>query len=319
MWQLNKNQDGTRKRISIVIPVFNNSGSLDELSARLIEVTRQINDFEFEIIFVDDGSSDDSFLKLCEIKNSLLNKEVMKIIKLNRNYGQMAAILAGWQEMSGVAAVVISADLQDAPEEIIKLIGASQDGCELVIATREFRRDAKMLQFSSKVAYYFIRKKYPKYPKGGFDFYYLTHNLVKELLKLKGSNRYLQPEIISLGFDMRFVQTTREARRHGKSGYNFSKRLDFLITALIDMSPRISRSLATLGFIGIALSFVLSLTAIYNRLIGEIAFSGFTTLFCFISFFSGIQVLSLSIISEYVWRIYDSNRQRPTYIVTGTY
>ncbi len=316
---MNKNQDRPRKRISIVVPVFNNYASLDELSARLIQVVKQINDLEFEIIFVDDGSSDDSFLKLCEIKNSLLNKEVMKILKFNRNYGQMAAILAGWQEMSGVAAVVISADLQDAPEEIIKLIGAYKDGFELVIATREFRHDAKMLQFTSKIAYYFIRKKYPKYPKGGFDFYFLTGNLVKEILKLKGSNRYLQPEIISLGYDMRFVQTTREARRHGKSGYNFSKRLDFLITALIDMSPRISRSLATLGFIGIALSFVLSLTAIYNRIIGEIAFSGFTTLFCLISFFSGIQVLSLSIISEYVWRIYDSNRHRPTYIITESY
>jgi dolichol-phosphate mannosyltransferase len=316
---LKRNEILQPKTISIVVPVFNNSGSLAELSARLIEVTERINDYIFEIIFVDDGSTDKSFQELCGIKDLLVNKKVMKIIKLNRNYGQMAAILAGWQAMSGVASVVISADLQDAPEEIIKLIEASQDGCELVIATREFRRDAPMLQLTSKVAYYFIRKKYPKYPKGGFDFYFLSYNLVREILKLKGSNRYLQPEIISLGYNMEFVQTTREARRHGKSGYNFSKRLDFLITALIDISPRISRLLATLGFIGIALSFILSLSAIYNRLVGEIAFSGFTTLFCFISFFSGIQVLSLSVINEYVWRIYDSNRQRATFIVASTY
>lgn len=312
-------EDSALKTISIVVPVFNNSGSLVELTARLIEVTEYINGYKFELIFVDDGSTDESFIELCKIKDSLVSKEVMKVIKFNRNYGQMAAILAGWQAMSGAASVVISADLQDAPEEIVKLIEASQDGCELVIATREFRRDARMLQFTSKIAYYFIRKKYPKYPKGGFDFYYLSSNLVKEIQKLKGSNRYLQPEIISLGYPMAFIQTTREARKHGKSGYNFSKRLDFLITALIDISPRISRLLATLGFIGIALSFILSLTAIYNRLVGEIAFSGFTTLFCFISFFSGIQVLSLSIISEYVWRIYDSNRQRATFIVTATY
>ena len=316
---MKKYENSPSKVISIVVPVFNNSGSLAELTARLIEVTKCINEYKFEIIFVEDGSTDDSFRELCRIKDFLVDKEIMKIIKFNRNYGQMAAILAGWQAMSGVASVVISADLQDAPEEIIKLIEASQEGCELVIATREFRRDARMLQFTSNVAYYFIRKKYPKYPKGGFDFYFLSNKLIKEILKLKGSNRYLQPEIISLGYEMEFVQTTREARRHGKSGYNFSKRLDFLITALIDISPRISRWLATLGFIGIALSFALSLSAIYNRLVGEIAFSGFTTLFCFISFFSGIQVLSLSIISEYVWRIYDSNRQRATFIVASTY
>ncbi len=302
-----------------MVPVFNNSGSLVELTTRLTEVIEHIKDYKFEVIFVDDGSTDESFQELCTIKDSLVNKEVMKVIKFNRNYGQMAAILAGWQEMSGVASVVISADLQDAPEEIVKLIEASQDGFELVIATREFRRDARMLQFTSKVAYYFIRKKYPNYPKGGFDFYYLSHNLVKEIQKLKGGNRYLQPEIISLGYKMAFIQTTREARRHGKSGYNFSKRLDFLITALVDISPRIPRLLATLGFIGIGLSFILSLAAIYNRLVGQIAFSGFTTLFCLISFFSGIQVLSLSIISEYVWRIYDSSRQRATFIVAATY
>jgi len=312
-------EDSPLKTISIVVPVFNNSGSLVELTARLIKVTECINGYKFELIFVDDGSTDESFIELCKIKDLLVSKEVMKVIKLNRNYGQMAAILAGWQAMSGAASVVISADLQDAPEEIVKLIEASRDGYELVIATREFRRDARMLQLTSKVAYYFIRKKYPKYPKGGFDFYFLSSNLVKEIQKLKGSNRYLQPEIISLGYPMAFIQTTREARKHGTSGYNFSKRLDFLITALIDISPRISRLLATLGFIGIALSFILSLTAIYNRLVGEIAFSGFTTLFCFISFFSGIQVLSLSIISEYVWRIYDSNRQRATFIVAATY
>jgi glycosyltransferase involved in cell wall biosynthesis len=304
-----------KKMISIVVPVFNNSASLEELVTRILDSLKFENSYGFELIFVDDGSRDDSWQRLLAIKRGSRKDFNIRILKLSRNFGQMAAILAGLQVMSGDGAVIMSADLQDPPERIPSFLREIESGATFVIATRKTRRDALSARLTSKIAYFFIRRKYQNFPRGGFDFFFISREISNQLLRLKGRYRYIQPELMSFGFTPHYIESIREGRRHGKSQHSFSKRFDFFLTAMLDFSPIFLRRLSLLGFIGMMVGLILSFIAIYQRIFGQVPFSGFTTVFCLIVFLGGLQLTTLSIIGEYVWRIFDTSREKPYYIV----
>jgi dolichol-phosphate mannosyltransferase len=304
-----------KKLVSIVVPVYNNIESLDELIQRIVTITNIESRYEFELILVDDGSLDHSWGKMLELKENFQFQLSIRSVKLTRNFGQMAAILAGLQTMSGVGTVVMSADLQDPPERISDFLRKVEDGSSFVIAIRKTRADPLSVRLTSKIAYFLIRRKYGSFPKGGFDFFYISKDISSRLLMLNGRYRYIQPEIISMGFKPDYIESVREARRHGKSQHSFSKRLDFFLTAMLDFSPIFLRKLSLLGILGMSVGILLSLIAVYQRIFGQVPFSGFTTIFCLIVFLGGLQIATLSIIGEYVWRIFDASRCKPYYVI----
>lgn len=304
-----------KRLITIIIPVFNNSDSLTELSQRILCLSRIENSFEFEIIFVDDGSSDESWTTLMAIKSSQEFKLKSKLVKLVKNYGQMAAILAGMQNMSGEGAVILSADLQDAPEQVSDFLRNIESGASFIIAERTVRLDSLSTRLISNAAYFFIRKKYSNFPKGGFDFYYVSKEICSQLLKFKGRYRYLQPELMSLGYKPVYVESVRNIRKYGESQHSISKRIDYFLTAMLDFSPMFLRRLSLFGFIGMLIAITLTGIAIYKRIFGQVPFSGFTTMFLLIVFVSSLQIAILSIIGEYVWRTFDSSRSKPYFVV----
>ena len=304
-----------KKLISVIVPVFNNSESLDELFERILKTSKSEKSYGFEIIFVDDGSKDDSFSKLLNFRKRSEPELNVRVVKLTRNFGQMAAILAGLQGMSGDGAVIMSADLQDPPERIPNFLREIESGASFVIALRKTRLDAFRTQITSKVAYFFIRRKYENFPKGGFDFFYISREISNQLLQLRGRYRYIQPELMSFGFKPNYIESVRDIRKHGKSQHSFSKRIDFFLTAMLDFSPIFLRRVSLIGFAGMSVGFLLSIIAIYQRIFGHVPFSGFTTIFCLIVFLGGLQLTALSIIGEYVWRIFDASRNKPFYIV----
>lgn len=300
----------TKPIIDLIIPVFNNEGTLPEIVERVSEVQTLIPNYDIQIIFVDDGSKDNSLDVLRKLKNQYKRKLCIHIAILSKNVGQTLAILTGMQLAKGSALIVMSADLQDDPKTIIEFVREYETGNEVVIGIRKIREDSFLVRTLSAFAYFIIRIKLPSYPKKGFDFYLLDSKVTSVLLRRRLSRyRYLQVEILSSGYNIGHVNYVRRKRTIGKSMNKFSSKFRFFSIAMLDSSPLLIRTTFALGCAFVFVSFCLGVAAIMNYFNGNSLFPGFVTLFILILFSSGINILLLGIIGEYVWRIYSSSRE----------
>lgn len=304
--------------ISIVIPVFNNADSLEELIYRLYDATKKSNFANFELIFVNDGSKDKSLEVISKLTHFLSKADFnIRIIDLTRNFGQLAALMAGYASAKGDYIISMSADLQDPPEFVIKLLSAISPNKkqDLVIGTRENRSDPIVTKLTSKIAYRFLEKRHTGFPKGGFDYFLMSRRVMKEILNMKGRFRFFQGELMSLGFEFKEYPYFRESRKSGKSGYTFSDRLDVFFTSMIDSSYRIIQFSVKVGFLMVITGLVFFILTALSFLKHKTPFSGFTTLLCSILILGGLQIAIISLVGEYVWRNYDILRNKPMYII----
>jgi dolichol-phosphate mannosyltransferase len=310
---LNKNNADL---VSVIIPVFNNQDSIQELVGRLHNVCNVENRFRFEIIFIDDGSSDQS-VPIIQKQKQLFQKQLdIKLIVLESNYGQIAAILAGLKRAGGKCSFVISADLQDEPEMLPKFLNSYVKGFKVVIGRRKYREDSFAIKISSAIGYKLIRRKIKDYPATGFDVYLIDKEVTSTLLEGNDFRyRYLQTEILSLGYQIDSIDYVRRARKYGKSGHTPRSRLRFLSIALMDNSPLLLRSTFGAGVLLLSISLILVLILIINFLQGNTVFQGFITLFTLILLTASVQTILLGIIGEYVWRQYHSTKKRNSYVV----
>jgi dolichol-phosphate mannosyltransferase len=268
-----------------------------------------------EVIFVVDGSPDASLRILLEKKTSKLLPKESKIIELSRNFGQVPALIAGLETSKGDCSICYSADMQDPPELFLEMFNLFVQKNEIVLAIRASRRDSFFRNFTSRIGYSILRRKVPTIPKGGFDFFLLGSSARNSLLIISGSRRFIQGDILNLGFDPRFIEYNRTAREKGKSAYTFAKRLETFVDAFYDSSDLPIKVTTRLGF-AIAVSGFLS--AIYLLIVyfkGESPFNGFTALVTSILILGGIQLMVLGVIGEYIYRIYDITRNRPKHII----
>jgi len=268
-----------------------------------------------EVIFVVDGSPDASLRILLEKKTSKLLPKESKIIELSRNFGQVPALIAGLETSKGDCSICYSADMQDPPELFLEMFNLFVQKNEIVLAIRASRRDSFFRNFTSRIGYSILRRKVPTIPKGGFDFFLLGRSARNSLLIRSGSRRFIQGDILNLGFDPRFIEYNRTAREKGKSAYTFAKRLETFVDAFYDSSDLPIKVTTRLGF-AIAVSGFLS--AIYLLIVyfkGESPFNGFTALVTSILILGGIQLMVLGVIGEYIYRIYDITRNRPKHII----
>jgi glycosyltransferase involved in cell wall biosynthesis len=268
-----------------------------------------------EVIFVVDGSPDASLRILLEKKTSKLLPKESKIIELSRNFGQVPALIAGLETSKGDCSICYSADMQDPPELFLEMFNLFVQKNEIVLAIRASRRDSFFRNFTSRIGYSILRRKVPTIPKGGFDFFLLGSSARNSLLIRSGSRRFIQGDILNLGFDPRFIEYNRTAREKGKSAYTFAKRLETFVDAFYDSSDLPIKVTTRLGF-AIAVSGFLS--AIYLLIVyfkGESPFNGFTALVTSILILGGIQLMVLGVIGEYIYRIYDITRNRPKHII----
>lgn len=304
------------KKVSVVIPVYCNEKNIPiTYNALIYEINKFIDEYDYEIIFVDDGSEDHSFDELVKVHEQ--NSEHVRIIKLSRNFGQVAAIQAGFEFVSGDAVVVISADLQDPPELIHKFIYEwSSNGYEIVLAVRSNREDGFLVQTFSKV-FYSLMKKYAlqSIPKGGFDYFLISKKVLGVLLRTNEKNSFLQGQILWTGFQPKLIPYTRRKREIGKSKWTLWKKVKYFIDGFMTYTyfpiRFISASgiiISLLGFAYAALIFILKLTA-------NIPIKGWAPIMIIILVLSGFQMLMLGIIGEYLWRNYDETRKRPIFVV----
>ncbi|VGO18270.1 glycosyltransferase family 2 protein [Pontiella sulfatireligans] len=301
---------------SIVVPVYFNEGSLEALYDELDrEVFQALSEFAGEIIFIDDGSGDQSYAVMESLQNN--HPDRIRAIKLSRNFGQINAIWCGLTHARGRATAVISADGQDPPEYLRKMLLENlREGKEVVICTREEREESAWRKFTSSCFYWFMQKLcFSNMPVGGFDFFSLGTKSREALLRNYQSHGFLQGQILRLGFEPLMIQYTRRAREHGRSRWTFARKVTYLLDGIIGYSFLPLRMMALLGILMALAGFVYALVVLFHRLFFGNPLQGWAPLMIVILVMGGVQMVMLGIIGEYLWRTKAQVTAEPPYIV----
>jgi dolichol-phosphate mannosyltransferase len=303
------------KTISIVVPVYYNEGSLPLLYKEFIEVESQLksHDLALQLIFVDDGSGDNSFAELMRIKEQRPDTTVIKLI---RNFGAVQASKTGLSYVTGDCFMLFAADLQDPPSIIVEMATRWQAGNPYVIAVRKERDDPFISRIYAAIYYWLLRNLVvANYPYGGFDMFMLDS---KALAYMRDSAKNINPSLLSywFGYPASVLEYKRRKREHGKSRWSLSKRVKFLIDSLLGFSVLPLRLISLVGLFVSLLSFAYGGLIVFNALaFGVRDVEGFPTLVALITFLLGLIIVMLGIIGEYLWRIFDQLNQRPEVII----
>ena len=301
------------KKISIVIPCYFNEENIFETYQVILNEVFIRKDVEFELVFVDDGSMDQTLSELKKVKE--LDSRI-KIVKLSKNFGEFRAIVAGMSVATGDAVVVISADLQDPPELIPEMITEWLNGNKVVIATRKDREETWLKKALANTYYFFLRKLVIKdYPKFGFDFFMIDRQVVDILTKMGEKNSTIYVQLIWTGFTPKIIEYVRRDREKGKSMWSYAKRINLFIDTFIVFSYKPIRLITSLGIVMSFVGFISSIYFLYEKIFLDINGNGWTSLIVAILVLSGVQLIMLGIIGEYLWRNLDETRKRPLFII----
>ncbi|HRE48846.1 MAG TPA: glycosyltransferase family 2 protein [Aggregatilineales bacterium] len=301
--------------LSIVVPVFHNAPSLPDLYTRFAEIAERNPDDTFEFIFVDDGSKDNSFAVLSDLAAA---DSRTRIVKLSRNFGSNAAILAGLSHARGDAVAAIAADLQDPPELIHEMIGHWREGRKVILAAREGRDDPGLTSIMADIFYGLFRRFAIKtMPQRGFDFFLIDRQLVDHVKAIQENNAYLMGLILWLGFDPLVIYYNRRARekKYGQSMWTLAKKLKYFVDSFVAFSYVPVRAASLIGISLSVLGLLYAVFVIITRMIRGIPVEGWTSLMVVLLIVSGAQMIMIGILGEYLWRNLDETRKRPRFIV----
>lgn len=300
-------------KVSIVIPVYFNEENLQPLYADIKEKLLVRTDIEWEIVMVNDGSKDGSY----QVMSSIAKEDKrIKIYSLSRNFGSHAAILCGLSKCTGDCAVVKAADMQEPTELVLEMIESWKKGNNVVLAVRKGRNEKKSQTLFANMYYWLVRKAaLPNMPKGGFDIYLLDRKVITVLTCLDEKNSALTGQILWSGFRTEKVYYTRLAREVGTSKWTLKKKIRLVSDTLFSFSSLPITLVSAIGVCSCVGALIWAILVLFFKLFGKIVVSGWTTLFIFNLFSFGVIMLTLGILGGYLWRTFDSSRNRPPYIV----
>ncbi len=296
--------------ISICFAVYQNQGSLIPLYERITyELRTYFPHHTYELLFVNDGSKDNSLMELLALRERDRN---VKIISFSRNFGQMAAILAGWENATGDCVINMAADLQDPPEQCTLMIKEWELGSDIVISYRASHVTSASRRLTSKL---FYKLMLPDSPPGGFDFSLLDRKPMNVINSLKEHHRFYQYDILWVGFNVKFIPYDKLERQAGKSQYNFIKRFNNFYSGFLNVSYFPLRLMAVLGFLVAIAGFSYALSVIWAYFVNETPFEGWAPIMILILVIGGVIMLMLGMLGEYVWRILEEVKSRPIYVI----
>lgn len=305
---------------SIIIPVYYNEGSIEKtfniVNEKVISKNKELN---CELIFIDDGSKDNSFNEIAALKEKYT--DLIKVIKFTRNFGQVSAIYAGYQYARGKCLINISADLQDPPELINEMLSYHlKDNYEIVICNRESREDTYFKRKTSDMFYNMIRKlSFPNMPSGGFDFVLISNKVREIILEKKEANPFWQGQLLWGGHRTKFIPYKRSDREIGKSRWTFSKKIKYLIDGVTSYSYFPLRLMSVAGSMVAILGFLYAIVIIFAKIFGNVVPHGWAPIMVVVLVLSGIQMLMIGVVGEYLWRVLDQVRNRHPYIIEKIY
>ena len=303
------------KKVSVVVPIYNEEAVIKELYSRLNKTLQLLIDYEYEIILVDDGSKDYS----CEIMRKIAeNNNRIKVISFSRNFGHQAAVTAGLHYSSGDAVIIIDADLQDPPELIPDMIKKWEEGYDVIYGKRKSREGESPFKLLTAKMFYKTLNALSdiEIPKDTGDFRLVDRKVVDVVNELPEHNKFLRGLFSWVGYKQTPFEYERKKRFAGKTKYPLGKMFKLARDGIISFSNKPLKIVGSMGLISIIVSISLAIYATISYIFNLNDLSaGWTSLMIGITFFSGVQLLSLWILSEYVGRIYDEVKQRPQYIV----
>ena len=298
-------------KISIVIPVYYNEDTLMDLYQDMKEkILGQIG--PYELVFVDDGSGDDSWKIMNEIKDM---DENVRLVKLSRNFGEHAALLAGLSVCTGDCAVTKQADLQEDSTLILEMYESWKKGNKVVLAVRRSRDENAVKVFFANMYYAMVRKFVNKnMPVGGCDCYLVDRQVIEVLERLEEKNSSLTLQVLWVGFKTDMVYFDRKDREKGKSRWTFAKKFKLVMDSMMSFSYVPIRFMTYIGVVFDLFAMILMISVLAEYFTKGVPILGWASLMCVILLSAGLILSMLGVLGEYVWRTLDASRARPPFI-----
>ena len=303
------------KKISVIIPMYYEEEVAEKCYEKVTETLNNIKNYDYEIICINDGSKDRT---LQILENIAKKDEKLKILSFSRNFGHQCAVTAGLKFATGDAIVIIDADLQDPPELIPEMIALWENGNDVIYGKRKSRKGESPFKLLTAKMFYKTLNALSdvEIPKDTGDFRLVDKKVVDTINSLPEHNKFLRGLFSWIGYNQVPLEYERKERYAGKTKYPLRKMLKLASDGIISFSTKPLKIVGCLGILTIVLSIILLIYALISYIfkLNELS-AGWTSLMICITLFSGVQLLSLWIMSEYIGRIYDEAKQRPQYII----
>jgi glycosyltransferase involved in cell wall biosynthesis len=299
--------------LSVVVPMYFEEEVVDECYKKLTSVLED-NQYNYEIVFVNDGSTD----KTPELLKALADRDKrVKVVDFSRNFGHQTAVTCGIDMSKGDAIVIIDADLQDPPEVIKSMVDLWKQGYDVVYGKRAKRKGETWFKLATaKMFYKFLQyMSEVKIPRDTGDFRLIDRKVAEVFKAMPERNRFIRGMIAWIGFNQTFVEYERDERFAGETKYPLKKMLKFAADGIIGFSSKPLKLIANLGVLTVVFSFLIIVYSILSKIFGKNVESGWTSIMLAVTFFGGVQMIAMGILGEYIARIYDESKNRPLYIV----
>lgn len=304
------------KSISVIIPCYLEEEVIKISYERITNVMRKINGYSYELVFINDGSTDNTY----EILSRIAKKDInVKVINFSRNFGHQAAVMAGLKSCNGDNAIIIDADMQDPPEIIPEMLQLWEKGNAVVYGKRKTREgESQFKTITAKVFYRTLKKLSDiDIPVDTGDFRIIDRKVIDALCNLREHNKYIRGLVVWIGFKQQPYEYDRQERIAGKTKYPFRKMIKLALDGIISFSTKPLKIIGGVGVFAIFLAIIIAFYAILSYIFNWNGLvPGWTSLMLTITLLSGIQFVSIWIMSEYIARIYDEVRDRPEYIIS---
>lgn len=300
--------------VSIVIPVYNEEQGLVEINEKLINVFKTIPEYTYEIIYVDDGSSDNSFEELKKLSDQYPQ---VNYLSFSRNFGHQAAVKAGLDNARGDCAISMDADLQHPPELIVELLEKWKEGYDIVYTIRSDDKKLGLFKRLTSRSYYKMINTLSdiKIDRGTADFRLLDRSVLNIIKNLKENNLFLRGMVKWLGFRQYGIKYKPGERLTGETKYSIRKMFSLAIEGITSFSTRPLRLAAWIGVVAASIGFIYGLLALYGFIFADWNLTGWTSLIIAVIFLGGVQLITLGIIGEYIGKLFMQVKGRPNYII----
>ena len=308
-----------KKLISVVIPMYFEEEVAKTCYERLTNVMSKIHGYTYELIFVNDGSTDQTLPILCQIATQDL---CVKVISFSRNFGHQAAVSCGIDYATGDAVIIIDADLQDPPELIPDMVKLWEEGYEVVYGQRKKRNGESFFKLTTAKAFYRILNMLSdvSIPVDTGDFRLIDKKVADVLRNLPEHNRFLRGLIAWSGFNQTPLLYERDERLAGTTKYPFKKMFKFALDGIISFSAKPLKMIMSLGVFSVLIALIILIYTLISLFIPSLGVvPGWTSIMVTVTFLGGVQLISIGVLGEYIGRMFDENKGRPLYIVHKTY
>ena len=302
--------------LDVIIPAYNEEGNINALYDSLCEA---LSDIRFNLIFVDDGSNDNTYKELVDLYKK--DKKHVQVISFSRNFGKDAAMYAGLKASKAKYACIIDADLQQSPtlvRDMLKFLEENEEYDEVAMVN-QYTHESIFQKIFKRVFYKVMMKSTKQeYVAGASDFRLFRKNVVKALVTMKENNRFTKGLFSWIGFKIHYMKYTPDKRHSGKSKFNFTKQISYAIDGLMNFSTSILNGAIVLGTICTTVAFIYFIYIFIKTLVLGKDMPGYASLACLILFFGGIIIAFQGLLAKYIAKVYMQAKERPIYIEKAT-